>query len=1050
LLFGGIILPLSGSGEPVARLEPGTGIEVQLAPDATMRYEIDLTEDSAIDLEFIQESGFADLDLQPASKTLERKLPLMRTEAGVQGHLAVTLLATTSAKWTVTLLTRRNLGAASVALKLSKPHQMTGRDLLRNAASVQYVEAEQLRRTNFRETAIMQRSREIDEQTQRAYLAAERDYAATGDDCGLQRVRIGMARLAVAQGRHSAARTSAEAALATDCEAEAAERAQALKTLGMAAAYQGDFAASVTAAEHALTLYEKTADRRYAGIVLGNLSDVYMQMGATEHALSAARGALAAAYATADHQGVAFGQKSIAAIYLARGELATALREYRGTLDILARTPYPMIEGETWNDLGVLYHRMADYQGSLQAYGTARAVWRRMNNRRGEADTLINRAQTLLELKDIQGAEADLKIALDMTRADGLKSEQTRALRALGSAKLAAGQLSSARSDDRASLSLARESGEIDAESYALRALGDLDFRARQFDAARAQDEGALALARRAADRDSEAVTLAHLARDLAAQGDLAAAKTDIEAAMQIVETERGKIGDPSLRTSYFASNRTYPDVELEILMQLDRRFPERGYAQAALAAAERARARSLQDTFAERAIALTQSVPPGLAAAQRSAEDDLRMAASTLSRAADIKEDERKHLEAAVDSANRNLDAARGEIRSANPRYADLFEPATLDVSALQRDLLTEHDAVLEYWLGPHESYVWIITKERLRALRLPRRTTLERLSAAFSTLLKEPVRTSTGESFEQLAAAQRRRADAVDAAGQQLAAALLGTATLQRLGSRRLAIIADGALAQIPFGVLPLRGQDGLWQSRHEIAYLPSISTLTWLRHPEVDHNRPIRVAVFAAPLLPATAAPLPYARIEADTIAGLLPKDEVLLAIGAHASRAAALAVDWGQVSMVHFATHAIVDRRRPELSGIMLSTDAGAAQDGMLRMNDIYDLHMPADLVVLSGCETAAGPALESEGVISLSRAFFYAGARRVIASLWPVDDRATADFMREFYRALLVEHMPVSAALTQAQQRLARDKRWSANYYWAGWVLQGDWDERNER
>jgi CHAT domain-containing protein len=113
--------------------------------------------------------------------------------------------------------------------------------------------------------------------------------------------------------------------------------------------------------------------------------------------------------------------------------------------------------------------------------------------------------------------------------------------------------------------------------------------------------------------------------------------------------------------------------------------------------------------------------------------------------------------------------------------------------------------------------------------------------------------------------------------------------------------------------------------------------------------------------------------------------------------------------------------------------------------MLRMNDIYNLEMPVDLVVLSGCDTAAGRGVGSEGVFSLSRAFFYAGAERVLASLWPVEDRATAAFMPEFYRALLIDHMSPAGALRVAQQRLARDSRWSSPYYWAGFVLQGDWN-----
>jgi CHAT domain-containing protein len=116
----------------------------------------------------------------------------------------------------------------------------------------------------------------------------------------------------------------------------------------------------------------------------------------------------------------------------------------------------------------------------------------------------------------------------------------------------------------------------------------------------------------------------------------------------------------------------------------------------------------------------------------------------------------------------------------------------------------------------------------------------------------------------------------------------------------------------------------------------------------------------------------------------------------------------------------------------------------SQDGVLRVNDIYNLDMPVNLVVLSGCETAAGRGLDSEGVFSLARAFFYAGTTRVVASLWPVDDRATAAFMGEFYRALLIEHTTAAGAIRSAQRRLAGDSRWASPYYWAGFVLQGDW------
>jgi CHAT domain-containing protein len=229
------------------------------------------------------------------------------------------------------------------------------------------------------------------------------------------------------------------------------------------------------------------------------------------------------------------------------------------------------------------------------------------------------------------------------------------------------------------------------------------------------------------------------------------------------------------------------------------------------------------------------------------------------------------------------------------------------------------------------------------------------------------------------------------------------------------------------------------------HDVSYLPSITTLKWLRRAAGAGARSPSLAIFAAPVLKSSVAPLPYSRVEADAIAALLPRGRVWLAVGSEASRAHVLAADWRRFTIVHFAAHALVDARRPELSGVLLSSTGEDSQDGVLRMNDIYNLDMPVDLVVLSGCETAVGRDVDSEGVFSLSRAFFYAGAPRVVASLWPVEDRAAAAFMGSFYRALIVEHMSTAGALRFAQQSLARDSRWSAPYYWAGFVLQGDWN-----
>ena len=135
-----------------------------------------------------------------------------------------------------------------------------------------------------------------------------------------------------------------------------------------------------------------------------------------------------------------------------------------------------------------------------------------------------------------------------------------------------------------------------------------------------------------------------------------------------------------------------------------------------------------------------------------------------------------------------------------------------------------------------------------------------------------------------------------------------------------------------------------------------------------------------------------------------------------------------------------------RRFSSLSSLVLSLvdGAGRPRDGFVMLPDVYDMTLNADVVVLSGCQTALGKDVRGEGPIGLARAFMYAGVPRVVASLWQVDDLATAELMKRFYRGMLVDGLPPAAALRAAQRELAGSRRWRSPYFWAPFVLQGDW------
>ena len=168
--------------------------------------------------------------------------------------------------------------------------------------------------------------------------------------------------------------------------------------------------------------------------------------------------------------------------------------------------------------------------------------------------------------------------------------------------------------------------------------------------------------------------------------------------------------------------------------------------------------------------------------------------------------------------------------------------------------------------------------------------------------------------------------------------------------------------------------------------------------------------------------------------------------MMAVDFKASLKTATDPELSHYRIVHFATHGLLNSEHPELSGLVLSLvdQQGRPQDGFLQLQDIYNLNLPADLVVLSACETGLGKEIRGEGLMGLTRGFMYAGASRVIASLWKVDDVATAELMERLYHGMLTKGLQPAAALRQSQIEMWKQKRWESPYYWAAFVIQGEW------
>jgi CHAT domain-containing protein len=420
-------------------------------------------------------------------------------------------------------------------------------------------------------------------------------------------------------------------------------------------------------------------------------------------------------------------------------------------------------------------------------------------------------------------------------------------------------------------------------------------------------------------------------------------------------------------------------------------------------------------------------------------------------------------------------------QLRSSSPAYAALTQPRKLGVFEIQ-SLLDANSLLLEYSLGEERSYVWAVTGKSLRAYVLPKRGEIEAAAQRVYDLLALKNRIANKEGEDGANTAERKYVEAAN----ELSEMVIGPVA-HLLTGKRLLIVSDGALQYIPFAALPMPGnRAGLVPLivKHEIINLPSASVLAELRQQKIGRSpAPMAVAVLADPIFDPTderlkkfhlqkssssrwdsnvirsardldttreAKPylsrLLYTRNEADAVMAVTPPGKGMLAVDFDASRAVATNPALAKYRIVHFATHGIIDDRHPELSGLVLSlvNKQGKPQDGFLKLQDIYSMRLPVDLVVLSGCETGLGEQISGEGLLSLTRGFMYAGAIRVVASLWSVSDVATASLMADFYRAMERDGMRPAAALRAAQIQMWKQKQWSSPYYWAAFQIQGDW------
>jgi CHAT domain-containing protein len=554
------------------------------------------------------------------------------------------------------------------------------------------------------------------------------------------------------------------------------------------------------------------------------------------------------------------------------------------------------------------------------------------------------------------------------------------------------------------------------------------------------------------------------------------AAEKHLLESIKVTEDIRRVSTSHDLTAAFSATVHDRYETYVECLMRKHLADPAQRLDVRAFETSELARGRSLAELLRATQTNLAPGVDPQLAEREKSLRQSLRVKENykivILGR--QDPQDELKALEAEIARLEAEYNQINNAIASRYPNYREINRPTGWNLKQIQEQVVIDDETLLlEFSLGAEHSHAWAVTRNNITSHELPAEATINKASQDVYELLKSK---PTAETEEKL-----------NTAVQRLSSIVLSP-VVPVLNKRRIIVVADGALNYIPFGILrkqPDKNEPLIATS--ELVTAPSASILGQLRQETTRrHTAAKALAAFGDPVFisnfaqhqdvgsspnpalqvsetdparhalresepdedafdPSALQPLLFTRIELANLREVAGPDS-FVATGFDATREKLAEVDLAQYAILHIATHGVLDSKHPEKSGLILTmvNRDGQAENGFLGLQDVYNLRAPVNLVVLSACRTGLGRDVEGEGLIGLTRGFMYAGASSVVASLWKVDDEATAELMKRFYANMLQQGMTPAAALRAAQNSIRQEPQWSSPYHWAAFTLQGDY------
>jgi len=517
---------------------------------------------------------------------------------------------------------------------------------------------------------------------------------------------------------------------------------------------------------------------------------------------------------------------------------------------------------------------------------------------------------------------------------------------------------------------------------------------------------------------------------------------------ISFIEKIRSRIQLEELKASYLASDKRIEAYQnlVNLLCKLSDSEPEKLHNVEAFDYLERAKARAFLDRLEVSQVNISQGVDIELL----SLEDGLMKEISGLNLelfTPGLGEEKEKSIKEQIRLCEERMEALKRKIRLSSPAYADIKYPQIITLEQAQKQMLDSKTAFFEYCLGKENSHAFVITKRKFKIFPLPRAKEIQEQVAEYLKAITD----KENHDFKL---------------GYELFTMLVLPGLDEKI--EKLVFIPDDILHYLPFETLLSQKDRKRWLIEdYKIAYTPSISSLREIiQHGRLSEIKPKKdLLAFGDPFFGSdeegasardtseTSRPvgafnvsrLEYSGFEVERIASLFKKTKIDTFKRKEASEEKLKDLNLEDYKILHFATHCLIDDKKPDRSSIVLSIGNASSEDEILQMREVFNLKLNSDLVTLSACQTGLGQFIKGEGIEGLSRAFFYAGASSTLISLWAVHDQATSQFMERYYFHLRSSNS-IMNALQKTKLEMINSDILSHPYYWAGFIITGNSDK----